>query len=145
MAYSLGDPYASLRHVLRVNSFLLGLLPGALLLPAAPRILQAIGVGGTADGGGAGALLGWSLAGAALVGAGALLLATAGRPELDRASLLACSAFHILLALVLLTGYLRGGLVASNLAAVVLLVGAFLLCLLGAIAPLQYFGPQYRD
>jgi hypothetical protein len=138
MAYSLGDPYRSLRTILRINGVLLGGALGLLLLVAGPRLLAAFGFGG------GGPLFPYRLAGAALIAVGAFLLAAASRPDIDRGQLIATLLFHTLLAVALLAGYLGGDIRTGNIVALLLLLGAFLLCLLGALAPLRYFGPEYR-
>lgn len=137
MAYSLGDPFRTLRLVLRTNGIALGLLGLALLL-AGPRLLAALGF--VAEG----PMLPFRLAGAGLVGVGALLLGTALRTEIDQGLLIPCILLHALLALVLLVGYLRGEIVIGNLFALAALLLIFLICLVGALAPLRYFGPEYR-
>ncbi|MGL4650704.1 MAG: hypothetical protein ACRC1H_14950 [Caldilineaceae bacterium] len=138
MAYSLGDPYRSLRLVLRTNGVLLGLLPGMALLLAGSRLPTALGFAA------GGPLLPYRLAGAAFVAIGIFLLGAAARPDVDRAALLGCITFHALVALALLLGYLGGDLVVANFLALIVLLVVFLLCLLGALAPLRYFGPEYR-
>ncbi len=138
MAYSLGDPYRSLRMVLRVNGILLGLLLGAALLVAAPRLLGALGFVVN------GPLLPWRLAGTGLIAAGAFLLSAAFRPEIDRGVLTSCTLFHALLALALLLGYLQGDFAVHSPFSLLVLLSVFLLCLLGALAPLRYFGAEYR-
>lgn len=138
MAYSLGDPWRPLRLVLRINGVALGLLLGATLLVAAPRLLSALGF--VAEG----PLLPFRLAGAGLLATGAFALNAATRRDLDRGVLIATILFHALLALALLLGYLQGDFVVRNLFSLLLLLGAFLLCLLGALAPLRYFAAEYR-
>lgn len=138
MAYSLGDPYRTIRLVLRINGIVLGLTLGALLFLGSPAIVRALGF--VVEGG----ALSQRLAGAGLIAAGAFMLGGAGRRTIDSGVLAPSVLFHALMAVALLIGYLRGEVAVTNLTALVFLLGAFLLCLVGAIAPLRYFGAEFR-
>ncbi len=137
MARSLGDAYRPLRLVMRTNGLVIGLLLGLLLFFAPGRWLAGLGLH---DGG---ALFPLRLAGVTLVGFGLFLLLAAGAQEIETSALVPCLAFHALLALVLLTAYLRQELDVGA-AGGVLLVVVFVLALAGALAPVRYFGAEYR-
>ena len=139
MAYSLADPYRPLRYVMRINGALLGLLLGLYLLIAPSRWLAGLGLL-AADA----SPLGWRVAGAALFAFGLFLTLAAGVRDLDLFVLLPCLIFHALLALVLLLAYLGHQLDGLGAAAGVGLVVLFLLCLVGALAPLRYFSAEFR-
>jgi hypothetical protein len=138
MAYSLGDPYRPLRLILRLNGVVVGLGFGAVLLLAPHTWL--VGMGWSQGG----AALPWRLAGVGLVAFGLFLLLSAGSREIDLAVLAPCMLFHTLLTIVLLIGYLRGDLAGLNAAGGLLLLTVFLLSLVGALAPVRYFGAEYR-
>ena len=138
MAYSLGDPYRPLRAVLRLNGILLGLVPGALLGLGSRGLLASAGL--YSDG----STFALRLAGALLFAFGLWMLLASGARAMESAVLVPCFAAHTLLALTLLTGYLRGELDALGPIGVVALIVAFALCIGGALAPLRYFRAEYR-
>ncbi len=139
MAYSLADPYRPMRLVLRINGVVVGLLLGFLLLIAPAAWLTGAGLLAEQT-----SPLGWRVAGAALLAFGLFLVLAAGVRDLDLFVLLPCLVFHALLALVLLLGYLRNQLGGLGLVGGIGLVVVFVLCLLGALAPLRYFSAEYR-
>jgi hypothetical protein len=138
MAYSLADPYRPLRLVMRVNGVLIGLALGALLLLASPGLLARIGLHLS------GSLLEARLSGAALLGVGLFLLGNSSVREIDMAQLVPCVVFHALLALVLILAWFRGDLAALGLTGQIALLILFGLCLVGTLAPVRYFGAEYR-
>ena len=108
MAYTLGDPFRSLRLLLRMNGVLVGLILGVGLL-AAPRTW----------------LLGWGiyesgplwplrLAGASQVGLGLFFVLMASQDYLSRLMLVSTVIANSILALVLLTAYLQQELTALS-------------------------------
>ena len=132
MAYTLGDPFRSLRLILRINGFFVGVVLGLLLL-FAPRTL----------------LLGWGiyesgpiwplrLAGASQIGLGVFFFLTASQDYLSKLTLITTVVTNSLLALVLLVAYLQRELTGLSTVGQVLFVLLFLLCLLGAVLPLRY-------
>ena len=132
MAYTLGDPFRSLRLILRINGFFVGVVLGLLLL-FAPRTL----------------LLGWGiyesgpiwplrLAGASQIGLGVFFFLTASQDYLSKLTLITTVVTNSLLALVLLVAYLQQELTGLSTVGQVLFVLLFLLCLLGAVLPLRY-------
>lgn len=139
MAYSLADPYRPMRLVLRINGVVVGLLLGFFLLIAPAGWLTGAGLLAAQA-----SPVGWRVAGAALLAFGLFLVLAAGVHDLDLFVLLPCLVFHTLLALVLLLGYLRNQLGELGLFGGFGLVVIFVLCLLGALAPLRYFSAEYR-
>lgn len=132
MAYTLGDPFRSLRLILRINGFFVGVVLGLLLL-FAPRTL----------------LLGWGiyesgplwplrLAGASQIGLGVFFFLTASQDYLSKLTLITTVVTNSLLALVLLIAYLQQELTGLSTVGQVLFVLLFVLCLLGAVLPLRY-------
>lgn len=138
MAYSLADPYRPLRFVMRLNGIVIGLLLGALLLFTSPGLLAQLGVHPS------GALFEVRVSGAALISVGLFLLGNSSVRDIDIAQLVPCMVFHGLLALVLILAWFRGDLAALNLAGVISLLVVFGLCLVGTLAPVRYFGAEYR-
>lgn len=138
MAYSLGDPYRPLRLTLRTSGLVVGILLGGLLTVAPVGWLAGIGWAQ------AGPVLPWRIAGVALIAVGLLFLLGSNGRDFGLALLVPCLVFHALLAVVLLVGYLRGGMPALNAAGGILLLAVFLIALVGALVPLRYFGAEYR-
>ncbi|MBX3010796.1 MAG: hypothetical protein KF832_04780 [Caldilineaceae bacterium] len=132
MAYTLGDPFRSLRLILRINGFLVGVVLGLFLLLAPRTLLLAWGIytGGP----------GWPLrlAGAGQIGLGIFFFLTANQDYLSKLTLFTTLLTNGLLALVLLTAYFQQELVNLSLIGQVLFVLIFLLYLLGAVIPLRY-------
>lgn len=132
MAYTLGDPFRPLRIILRVNGILLGLLLGALflLLPDSLLIRWGLAVNGML----------WSLrlAGASQIALGCFLLIASGQHYMNRVLLFTATLTHVLWVLTLLSAYLQQELAKLLVAGRAFLILAFLLCLIGAVAPLRY-------
>lgn len=138
MAYSLGDPYRPLRLIMRLNGVVVGGLLGLPLLLASPATLARLGIP-LAD-----ATFAVRVAGVALLGAGLFLLGNSAVRDIDLPQLAPCLLFHALLALVLILGWFRGDLADLTPVGQVGLLVVFALCLVGALAPVRYFGAEYR-
>lgn len=132
MAYTLGDPFRSLRLLLRINGCLVGLVLGGCLL-AVPRTWL-LGWGIYEDG----PLWPLRLAGASQVGLGLFFFLMANQDYLSRLMLVSTVLANSLLALVLLTAYLQQELTRLSPVGQVLFVLVFLLYLVGAVIPLRY-------
>lgn len=138
MAYSLGDPYRSLRLLLRFNGVTIGLLLGSLFLLMPASRLETVGI---ASGGNPFAL---RVAGVALVACGLFLILGAQPHDIDLPVIVPSLVFHALFAIVILVAYLSRRLDGLGLAGQGLLLFVFLLCLGGALTPLRYFRAEYR-
>jgi len=132
MAYTLGDPFRPLRIILRVNGLLLGLLLGALFLWLPGTTLVRWGL--TVDG----VLWSLRLAGASQIALGCFLLIASGQHYMNRILLFTATLTHVLWVLTLLSAYLQQELANLLLTGRLLLILVFLLCLIGAVAPLRY-------
>lgn len=138
MAYSLGDPYRPLRIVLRLNGLLIGWAFGLVLFFFPLTIMTNAGLYN------GGAIWPARLAGAALIAVGLFFILGAQARAFDLATLITCTLFHTLCALTLLLGYLQGELRALALGGQLLLLLLFVLCLVGALAPVRYFRAEYQ-
>lgn len=132
MAYTLGDPFRPLRLVLRLHGFFIGLVVGLLLLLAPRAWLLQWGIYES------GALWPWRFAGASQLGLGILFFLLAGQDYLSRLALITTVMTNSLLALVLLTAYLRQELSGLSGVGQGLFILIFLFYLLGAVIPLRY-------
>lgn len=132
MAYTLGDPFRSLRLLLRMNGVLVGLLLGVCLLAAPQAWLLDWGLYSS------GPLWPLRLAGASQLGLGLFFVLMANQDYLSRLMLVSTVIANSMLALVLLTAYLRQELTGLSTTGQVVLVLIFLLYLLGAVIPLRY-------
>lgn len=143
MAYSLGDPYRSLRLLLRVNGVLIGLLLGLffLLMPARSLATMGLATTGLAQPEGGFAL---RVAGAALVACGLFLILGSQPRDIDLPVIVPAMVLHALLALVILFAYLGGQLDGLTVVGQIGLLVVFLLCLIGALAPVRYFRAEFR-
>ncbi len=132
MAYTLGDPFRPLRIILRVNGILLGLLLGALFLLLPDTILIRWGLAAND--------LPWSLrlAGASQIALGCFLLIASGQHYMNRVLLFTAALTHVLWVLTLLSAYLQQALATLLVTGRILPILIFLLCLIGAVAPLRY-------
>lgn len=132
MAYTLGDPFRSLRLVLRINGFFVGVVLGLLLLVAPRTLLLAWGIYESGPG--------WPLrlAGASQIGLGIFFFLTASQDYLSKITLFTTVLTNGVLALVLLTAYLQQELTNLPATGQVLFILIFLLYLLGAVIPLRY-------
>lgn len=137
MAYSLADPYRPLRVVFRINGLIIGLSLGMLLLFATSGTMERLGMQGAP-------VTPLRVAGVALIGAGFFLLGNSAVREMDLPQLVPCMVFHLLLAVVLILGWFSQDLAGLTLFGQILLVVVFLLCLIGTLAPMRYFGAEYR-
>ena len=138
MAYSLGDPFRPLRLVLRLNGTVLGLFSGGGLILSRQSSLVQLGILQSE--------VGWPLrlAGAALIALGVFFILAANERTIELSVLLSMATAHLLFALVLLNGYLRDEFAGLNLLGEFLLIAIFVLCLVGAVAPLRYFQAEYQ-
>jgi hypothetical protein len=132
MAYTLGDPFHTLRLVLRLHGFFIGLIVGLVMLAAPRTWLLDWGIYES------GPIWPWRFAGASQLGLGILFFLLAGQDYLSRFALITTVITNSLLALVLLTAYLRQELTGLSGTGQLLLVLVFLLYLLGAVIPLRY-------
>jgi hypothetical protein len=132
MAYTLGDPFRSLRLILRVNGFLVGIVLGLLLLVTPRTLLLAWGLFES------GSLWPLRLAGAGQIGLGIFFFLTASQDYLSKLTLITTVLTNGVLALVLLTAYLQQELTQLSTVGQLLFVLVFLLYLLGAVIPLRY-------
>lgn len=132
MAYTLGDPFRSLRLLLRTNGVLIGLVLGICLLTAPKSWLVGWGIYTS------GALWPLRFAGASQLGLGLFFVLMAGQDYLSRLMLISTVIANSVLALVLLTAYLQQELTALSPVGQVLFVLVFLLYLTGAVIPLRY-------
>lgn len=132
MAYTLGDPFRSLRLLLRINGVLVGLFLGISLLSAPQTWLLGWGLYTS------GPLWPLRLAGASQLGLGLFFILMANQDYLSRLMLVSTVIANSMLALVLLTAYLRQELTGLSTTGQVVFVLIFLLYLLGAVIPLRY-------
>lgn len=132
MAYTLGDPFRSLRLILRINGFFVGVVLGLLLLLAPRTLLLGWGIYES------GAIWSLRLAGASQIGLGIFFFLTASQDYLSKLTLITTVVTNSLLALVLLVAYLQRELTGLSTVGRVLFVLLFVLCLLGAVLPLRY-------
>lgn len=132
MAYTLGDPFRSLRFVLRLNGFVIGVLLGLFLFVAPRSSLLHWGIYES------GPLWPLRFAGAGQVGLGIFFILMASQDYLGRFMLITTAVTNTLLALVLLVAYLQQELTALSTVGQVLFVLIFLFYLLGAVIPLRY-------
>lgn len=132
MAYTLGDPFRSLRLLLRINGLLVGVLLGLCLLAAPRDWLLSWGIYES------GSLWPFRLAGASQLGLGLFFFLMANQDDLSRLMLLSAVIVNSMLALVLLTAYLQQELTRLSTVGQLVFVLVFLLYLLGAVIPLRY-------
>ncbi len=138
MAYTLTDPFGSLRNVLRLSASTDLLLGGTLLV--FPRLLLA-------EWGAPGIEVLWParLAGAALVTLAIYYLMAANGRSIGLTAMVVCMLGNGLLALVLLLSYLQQDLANLTLLGLIVLVALFIVALIGAIAPVRYLRAEYQD
>ena len=137
MAYTLTDPFRSLRAVLRLSGAT-DLLCGSalLLLPKATLAAWNIAPSGPV----------WPvrLAGAALLALGLFYLLSASERLIGAPTMIASAVGNALVALVLLVAYVQQDLIGLSIFGLVLFVTIFVICLVGAVAPLRYLRAEYR-
>lgn len=138
MAYTLTDPFGPLRTVFRLSSATF-LLWGGLMLFFPIAVLT--------EWGAPGAELTWPvrLAGALLSVFGVFFLLAANERSIGVSTMVACTLSNGLAALVLLLAYLQREFAALTLFGLVALIVIFVICLIGAVAPLRYLRAEYRD
>jgi hypothetical protein len=138
LAYSLGDPYGTLRTILRVDGVLIGWVLGAVLLFAPRAWLANWGVWLEATT--------WPvrMAGALLLALGIFLVWMAQERAIPPAVLASAAVANGLMALVLTFAYLRQEFAALVIAGRVGLVFVILICLLAALAPLPHLRTETR-
>lgn len=138
MAYTLTDPFNSLRNVLRTVGGVDLLLGGTMLV--FPRlVLTEWGAGATE--------VEWPLrmAGAFVITLGLYFLLAANERAVGSTALITCMVGNGLFAAVVVIAYLQQDL--ANLTPVGLgaLIVVFVVALAGAVAPLRYLRAEYRD
>ena len=138
MAYTLTDPFNSLRNVLRTVGCVDLLLGGTMLV--FPRlVLTEWGAGATE--------VEWPLrmAGAFVITLGLYFLLAANERAVGSTALITCMVGNGLFAAVVVIAYLQQDL--ANLTPVGLgaLIVVFVVALAGAVAPLRYLRAEYRD
>ena len=132
MAYTLGDPFRPLRLVLRINSLLVGIGLGLLLWITPQPLLFGWGIYS------GGVLWPLRLAGATQVALGIFFFLMASQDYLSKPTLLVTVLINSILALVLLSAYLRQELTALSGFGQLLFILIFFVYLVGAVAPLRY-------
>jgi hypothetical protein len=137
MAYTLSDPFRSLRFVLRLSgavSLLTGLV--FLLLPVAIAI-EMMGLG-------AGPLWPLRLAGAGLFTLGAFYLLMAGERSIGMPALVTCTLGNGLPAVLVVTAYLQREMAAFTWPMQAAMLALFIVWLIGAVAPLRFMRAEVQ-
>ncbi len=138
MAYTLTDPFNSLRNVLRTVGGVDLLLGGTMLV--FPRLVLT-------EWGAAATEVEWPLrmAGAFVITLGLYFLLAANERAVGSTALITCMVGNGLFAAVVVIAYLQQDL--ANLTPVGLgaLIVVFVVALAGAVAPLRYLRAEYRD
>ena len=138
MAYTLTDPFRSLRVTMRLNGVVIGFALGLLCLFSAKTSLTAWGLYTS------GPLWPLRATGSVLLGLGLLYVLGASQDVIHLSLLVSMVVTNGLLALVILLAYLQQELAGLTLIGQCLLIAIFLLCLIGALVPLRYFRIEYR-
>lgn len=138
MAYTLTDPYNSLRNILRTAGTTDLLLGGTMLV--FPRLV--LTEWGAAE---SGAEWPVRMAGAFLITLGIYFLLAASERAIGTTAMITCMTGNGLFAGVVLVSYLQQDL--ANLTPVGLgaLIVVFVIALVGVITPLRYLRADYRD
>ena len=138
MAYTLTDPFNSLRNVLRTSGAT-GLLLGGTMLVFPRLVLTEWGA--TADD------AEWPLrmAGAFLLTLGVYYLLAANERAIDTTAMITCITGNGLFAAVVLFAYLQQDLVNLTPVGLGALIVVFVVALVGAVAPLRYLRAEYRN
>lgn len=138
MAYTLTDPFRSLRFVLRLSGVTMTLGGAALVFAPIARLVewQLIGNGPS-----------WPirLAGTLLITLGLTYLLTAGERRIGAPGMVACMLGNALVAAVLFLAYFRQELTQLSWLGLILYVIVFVISLIGAVTPLRYLRAEYRD
>jgi hypothetical protein len=138
MAYTLTDPFRSLRTVLRISGTTMAICGAGLLFAPISR-LAAWGVAG------AGPTWPVRLAGALLITLSVTYLLTAGERRVATPGMVACVLGNGLVAVVLFLAYFRQELTNLSWIGLAVLIIVFVVSLIGAVAPLRYLRAEYRD
>ena len=136
MAYTLSDPFRSLRVVLRVCGVTM-LLSGLLLL-LLPAALLADWLAITSP------LWPVRLAGTAVLTLGVYYLMATGEQVIGLPALVTCSLGNGLPAVIIVSAYLQQDMAALAWPARIALVVFFVVFLAGAVAPLRYLRAEYQ-
>lgn len=137
MAYTLSDPFRSMRTVLRLcgaTSLLVGL---AFLLTPGATINATLNLTG-------GPLWPLRLAGAMLLTLGIHYLLTAGDRSIGLPALVTCALGNGLPAVLVVTTYLQGELTELTWPWQILMLLLFVVWLIGAVSPLRYLRAEYQ-
>jgi len=138
MAYTLSDPFNSLRNVLRTVGTADLLLGGTMLI--FPRLVLT-------EWGAAGSEAEWPvrMAGAFLITLSVYYLLAANERAISATAMITCMTGNSLFAGVVLIAYLQQDM--ANLTPVGLgsLIVVFVVALAGAVTPLRYLRAEYRD
>jgi drug/metabolite transporter (DMT)-like permease len=137
MAYTLTDPFSTLRSVLRLSGtmfLILGLL--MTILPA--RVLAEWGSSLT------GPTWPVRLAGVLMLTLAMLFIMAASERLISIPAMTACSVGNALMAVTLLVAYLQRELASPTIVGLIALVVVFIICLVGAVMPLRYLRAEYR-
>ena len=138
MAYTLTDPFGTLRTVFRLSSSTALLLGGFMLFMPHAVLTE----WGAPD-----VQLTWPLrlAGVLLCVFGVVYLLAANERLISVSTMVACTLSNGLTALVLLVGYLQREFVGLTLFGLSALIVVFVICLICAVTPLRYLRAEYRD
>lgn len=137
MAYTLTDPFSSLRSVMRLSGttfLILGLL--LALLPV--RVLAEWGSSL------AGPTWPLRLAGVLLLTLAILYIMAASERLISTPAMTACTVGNGLMAITLLVAYLQRELASPTMVGLIALIVVFVICLVGAVMPLRYLRAEYR-
>ena len=138
MAYTLSDPFNTLRNVLRTVGTS-GLLLGGTMLVFPRLVLTEWGAGGNdAE---------WPLrmAGAFLLTLAVYFLLAANERAISATAMITCMTGNSLFAGVVLIAYLQQDLANLTPVGAATLILVFVVALAGAVAPLRYLRAEYRD
>ncbi len=138
MAYTLTDPFNTLRNVLRTTGSTDLLLGGAMLI--FPRLVLT-------EWGAAATDAEWPLrmAGAMLITLGVYSLLAANERAVGTTAMITTMTGNGLFAAVVLVAYLQQDLANLTPVGLSALVVVFVIALVGAVAPLRYLRAEYRD
>lgn len=138
MAYTLTDPFRTLRGVLRFNGV-------TFLMLAAGVLMASLGVFGIDNPIATGLLWPIRLAAAGLMTLGIYFLLAATERFLSTTTLVTCVLGNGLVALVILLAYFDGEFAGLTWLSLLLLIVIFGICLVGTVVPLRYLRADYRN
>jgi len=138
MAYTLTDPFRTLRALLRFNG-------ATYLLLAAGLLLATFGLLGAENPLASGPFWPARLAAAGLATLGVYFLLAAGERFLATTTLVTAITGNSLVALVILLAYLSREFDGLNLPGQLLLIVIFGICLAGAVTPIRYLRAELRN